>query len=79
MRFGVSSGAKEDAGSRAVWERMAAERFSMAEPSPANPAFPGLLEADSTVTPARLSGTLINAKGDRVFTYTLTAAGLAPA
>ena len=38
-----------------------------------------LLEADSTVTPARLSGTLINAKGDRVFTYTLTAAELAPA
>jgi len=38
-----------------------------------------LLEADSTVTPARLRGTLINAKGDHVFTYEVNATELTPA
>jgi alkaline phosphatase D len=38
-----------------------------------------MLEADSTVAPARLEGTLINAKGERVFSYGLTAAELSPA
>lgn len=35
-----------------------------------------LLEADSSLSPAALRGTLVNAKGDRVFSYGLTAAEL---
>ena len=38
-----------------------------------------LLEADSTVAPARLRGALINARGERVFTYELNLAELTPA
>jgi alkaline phosphatase D len=37
-----------------------------------------VLEADSTVIPARLRGALINARGERVFTYELTLADLTP-
>jgi alkaline phosphatase D len=38
-----------------------------------------MLEADTTVTPARLEGTLINARGERVFTYHSSVADLTPA
>jgi alkaline phosphatase D len=37
-----------------------------------------LLEADSTVNPPRLEGTLINAKGERVFSYGVSLAELTP-
>jgi alkaline phosphatase D len=37
-----------------------------------------LLEADSTVTPPRLQGTLINAKGERVFAYELNLSDITP-
>jgi alkaline phosphatase D len=37
-----------------------------------------LLEADSTVNPPRLEGTLINAKGERVFSYAVSLPELTP-